>query len=88
MGAPGVKEKELDNHAAKSPDADSSVIGRAECDKALDVNALDYDHVNSLKTPIVKFNLGCIEQIDVVPYSNHYPLHPSKIVVSKLTYMR
>ena len=45
MGTPGVKEKELENHAAKGPNADSSVIGTAECDKALDVSVLDHDHV-------------------------------------------
>ena len=52
VGTPGVKEKELDNHAAKGPDVDSSILGPTECDKSFDVIMLDHDHVKSLNTPL------------------------------------
>ena len=85
MGAPGVKEKELDNHAEKGPDVNPSCLSPAECDGAIEGKSPDQivHKINSLKTSTVTFNENSVEQFDVVPYSNHYPLHPSKIVVCK-----
>lgn len=85
VGTPRVKQKDLENHAAKGPDTDSYILCPAESDKAIDGErpVQNVHKINSLKTSTVKFKMDSVEQFDVVPYSNHYLLHPSKIIVCK-----
>ena len=89
VGTPGVKEKGHENHAEKGPDTNGTKLGTTDA-VALDSHSVaqhsdaqQSDHVKSMKMPTVKLSHGPDEVHDVIPYSCHYPLHPSKILITK-----
>ena len=100
MGTPGVKENGHENFSEKGSDCDPSQLQPAECADRVEgvsqsqVNSLNSSawyvhgkldngkHVNKINK--IKFNLDATQMVEVPADSDHYALHPSKIIVSNL----
>ena len=81
VGTPGVKEKGHEAFSEKGEDTDNSKIRPAEC--AEREGKIEIGKICSLTKTMVAFDLSATEILEVIPYSMHYPLHPSKILISK-----
>ena len=98
MGTPAAKEKGHEHFSEKGSDCDPPQLQPAECaERADDVSQSQVKSLNSStwsvygklsngnhvnKISKAKFNLDATQMIEVPAYSDHYALHPSKIIVS------
>ena len=94
MGTPGVKEKGLENHSAKGDDVNPAHLDPAECAKNDSQNLSDVNADQSVrsvspgsmspKSTAVKFSPDPVSKIEVLAYSDQFPIHPSRVIISKL----
>ena len=80
-GAQVSKKRGTKHSPKKGEDTDNSKIRPAEC--AEREGKIEVGKICSLKKTMVAFDLSATEMLEVIPYSMHYPLHPSKIIISK-----